>query len=59
MSHVLHRSLVQQYPTAVKGEGVYIIDQHNKRYIDACGGAAVSCLGHSDPAVIEAIKKTG
>lgn len=57
MSHVLHRSLVQQYPTAVKGEGVYIIDQHNKRYIDACGGAAVSCLGHSDPAVIEAIKK--
>lgn len=57
MSHVLHRSLVQDYPTAVKGDGVYIFDQHNKRYIDACGGAAVSCLGHNDPTVIAAIKK--
>lgn len=56
MSHVLHRSLVHQYPTAVKGEGVYIIDANNNRYIDACGGAAVSCLGHSDPEVIDAIK---
>lgn len=56
MSHVLHRSLVQQYPTAVKGEGVYILDAQHKRYIDACGGAAVSCLGHSDQAVIDAIK---
>ncbi|WP_151670973.1 aspartate aminotransferase family protein [Nitrincola schmidtii] len=57
MSHVLHRSLVQNYPTAVKGDGVYILDANNKRYIDACGGAAVSCLGHSDSAVIDAIKK--
>lgn len=56
MSHVLHRSLLQNYPTAVKGDGVYIIDADNKRYIDACGGAAVSCLGHSDMAVMEAIK---
>lgn len=56
MSHVLHRSLLQNYPTAVKGDGVYIIDADNKRYIDACGGAAVSCLGHSDMGVIEAIK---
>lgn len=56
MSHVLHRSLLQNYPTAVKGDGVYIIDADNKRYIDACGGAAVSCLGHSDTSVIKAIK---
>ena len=57
MSHVLHRSLVQSYPVAVKGEGVYLIDSSGKRYLDACGGAAVSCLGHSDPAVIEAIQR--
>ncbi len=56
MSHVLHRSLLQSYPTAVKGDGVYIIDADNKRYLDACGGAAVSCLGHSDTSVIAAIK---
>lgn len=41
---------------AVKGDGVYIIDQDGKSYLDACGGAAVSCLGHSHPRVIEAIK---
>jgi adenosylmethionine-8-amino-7-oxononanoate aminotransferase len=28
----------------------------NKKYIDASGGAAVSCLGHGDPEVIDAIK---
>lgn len=56
MSHVFHRNLRSQYPTAVKGEGVYLIDSNGKYYLDACGGAAVSCLGHSDPAVIEALK---
>ncbi|MCL1125231.1 aspartate aminotransferase family protein [Shewanella surugensis] len=56
MSHVFHRNLRSQYPTAVKGEGVYLIDSDGKYYLDACGGAAVSCLGHSDPVVIEALK---
>lgn len=57
MSHVFHRSLTQDYPTAVKGEGPYLIDDRGRRYLDACGGAAVSCLGHSDAAVIEAIRE--
>lgn len=33
------------------GEGIYIFDETGKSYLDACGGAAVSCLGHSDPDV--------
>ncbi|QTP55630.1 aspartate aminotransferase family protein [Billgrantia sulfidoxydans] len=57
MSHVFHRSLTQDYPTAVKGEGHYLIDDQGRRYLDACGGAAVSCLGHSDAAAIEAIRE--
>ncbi|WP_444677247.1 aspartate aminotransferase family protein [Halomonas sp. E19] len=57
MSHVFHRSLTQEYPTAVKGDGPYLIDAQGRRYLDACGGAAVSCLGHSDAAVIEAIRE--
>lgn len=57
MSHVFHRSLTQHYPTAVKGEGPYLIDNQGRRYLDASGGAAVSCLGHSDPQVIEAIRQ--
>jgi adenosylmethionine-8-amino-7-oxononanoate aminotransferase len=56
MTHVFHRSLRHEYPLAVRGEGVYLIDAAGRRYLDASGGAAVSCLGHSDRGVIEAIK---
>ncbi len=56
MSHVFYRHLRQSYPTAVRGDGVHVVDSDGKRYLDASGGAAVSCLGHSHPAVIEAIK---
>lgn len=57
MSHVLHRSFTQTYPTAVAGDGPYLIDSTGRRYLDASGGAAVSCLGHSDAEVIEAIRR--
>jgi hypothetical protein len=55
MSSILHRSCSAKLPTAVAGEGCYIIDDTGKRYLDACGGAAVSCLGHSDDAVRRAM----
>ncbi|USZ48467.1 aspartate aminotransferase family protein [Halomonas sp. DN3] len=55
MSRVFHRHLKASYPTAVAGDGPYLIDAAGKRYLDACGGAAVSCLGHSDPEVQAAI----
>ena len=57
MSHAIHRSLVSNPPHVDRGEGSYLIDTAGKRYLDACGGAAVSCLGHSHPVVIEAIQK--
>lgn len=57
MSHVFHRHTRQTYPTAIAGEGPYIIDSTGKRYLDASGGAAVSCLGHSAKAVSDAIQK--
>ncbi|MFQ5776141.1 MAG: aspartate aminotransferase family protein [Kiloniellaceae bacterium] len=56
MSRVFHRHTRQRYPVAVRGDGLYVIDSDGKRYLDASGGAAVSCLGHSHPAVIRAIK---
>ncbi len=56
MSRVFHRSARSNLPIAAKGDGICIIDAAGKRYIDASGGAAVSCLGHSDPDVIRAIK---
>ncbi len=56
MGQVFHRDPAHKYPVATSGDGPYIIDRYGKRYLDASGGAAVSCLGHSDREVIEAIK---
>ena len=56
MSKVLHRKIRHRLPRAVGGEGAYLIDAHGKRYLDGCGGAAVSCLGHNHPAVLEAVR---
>lgn len=57
MTHIVHRNTQTVLPTAVRGEGVYVFDEGNKRYLDACGGAAVSCLGYTHPAPLNAIKK--
>ncbi|MGH6918615.1 MAG: aspartate aminotransferase family protein [Geminicoccaceae bacterium] len=57
MSHVLYRKFDHDYPVAVRGAGIEIIDRDGRRYIDASGGAAVSCLGHSHPRVIEAVRR--
>jgi adenosylmethionine-8-amino-7-oxononanoate aminotransferase len=56
-SHVFHRQLHKQPPTAVRGEGIYLVDSNGKRYIDASGGAAVSCLGHGHPDVRAAMHR--
>lgn len=55
MSHVLRRSLTAIQPSIVGGTGAYLIDDSGKRYLDACGGAAVSSLGHDNAAVRKAI----
>jgi len=55
MSHVLRRSLTAIQPSIVAGDGAYLIDDTGKRYLDACGGAAVSSLGHDNEAVRKAI----
>lgn len=41
--------------TFERGEGVWLWDQHNKRYLDALSGIAVCNLGHAHPAVHQAI----
>ena len=56
MTSVFHRTSTNVPPAAIGGDGMYLIDQSGKRYLDASGGAAVSCLGHQHPAVISAIK---
>jgi len=53
--HVFGRSTGGALPVAVAGEGCYLIDAGGRRYLDGSGGAAVSCLGHSDPDVRAAL----
>lgn len=55
MSFVLHRQVSQPAPVAVAGRGAWLIDAAGKEYLDACAGAAVSALGHNDPAVARAV----
>ena len=55
MSNVFPRNCKSDPPLAVQGDGVYIVDRTGKHYLDASGGAAVSCLGHGDVRIIEAI----
>ena len=57
MSRILHRSLRGNLPLAVGGRGVRIVDASGKEYIDASGGAAVSCLGHGHPDVLRAMRE--
>lgn len=56
-THVFHRQLAKRPPVAVSGQGVWLRDAEGRSYIDASGGAAVSCLGHGHPDVIAAMHR--
>ncbi|ACL59480.1 aspartate aminotransferase family protein [Methylobacterium nodulans] len=55
MTRILHRQIHAPLRTATGGRGVELFDQEGRAYIDASGGAAVSCLGHGHPDVIAAL----
>ena len=54
-TRVFHRTLGRTLPVAVSGSGVTLRDAEGRTYIDASGGAAVFCLGHSHPDVLAAM----
>ena len=56
MTHVFPRHCHADLPVASGGDGAFLIDKSGKRYFDGSGGAAVSCLGHSNDRVRQAIK---
>ena len=57
MSHIFPRNMKAILPTAVNAKGCYIYDSSGKAYLDASGGAAVSCLGHAHQTVIQALHR--
>lgn len=55
-SHILHRRLDgPALPVATSGHGMFIVDAAGRQVMDASGGAAVSCIGHGHPRVVEAM----
>ena len=54
-SAIIHRHMAFKPATAVSSSGVWIEDAQGKQYMDASGGAAVSCLGHAHPEVLAAM----
>lgn len=57
MSHIFPRHTKAAPPVAASGQGCYLTDTQGKRYLDASGGAAVSCLGHGDADIVAAVQK--
>ena len=56
-TRVFHRQLHHDLPVAVSGQGITITDSEGRQYLDASGGAAVSCLGHGHPDVAAAMHR--
>jgi adenosylmethionine-8-amino-7-oxononanoate aminotransferase len=55
MTRILHRQIHAYLPVASGGKGIELFDSDGRGYIDASGGAAVSCLGHGHRDVIAAL----
>lgn len=56
-----HPSLMKNYGApafnAVRGEGLYLLDEQGKRYLDFGSGIAVTSIGHSHPSWVAAMQK--
>jgi len=56
MSHLFYQSR-QPRPELDRAEGIYLWDKTGKRYLDGSSGAMVSNIGHSNPAVLQAMRE--
>jgi hypothetical protein len=56
-SAVFYRDLALDYPTIVRGEGCWLVDDEGKRYLDAVGGAFVVNAGHGVREIADAMSR--
>ena len=52
---LLHRSLHQRPYKVKSARGIYLTLSTGRVVIDACGGAAVACIGHGNEEVLQAV----
>ena len=57
MTAVLQRSLSITSPLAIAGTGAFLRLDDGTEILDACGGAAVACIGHGHRRVAEAVSR--
>jgi adenosylmethionine-8-amino-7-oxononanoate aminotransferase len=50
-------ALEKQLPNMVRGEGIYLIDDQGRRFVDIVSSWWACALGHSHPQVVAAIQK--
>ena len=55
-SRLFYQSRLRR-PLLQRAEGVYMWDKNGKRYLDGSSGAMVSNIGHSNPQVLEAMRR--
>jgi adenosylmethionine-8-amino-7-oxononanoate aminotransferase len=55
-SHLFYQTRLRR-PLLDRAEGIYLWDVHGKRYLDGSSGAMVSNIGHSNPRVLEAMRR--
>ena len=54
--HAVHRDWDRDFPVIVRTEGVYVFDEHGRRYIDGSGGSSVvTSIGHGVAEIPEAM----
>lgn len=57
LSHVAQTSTAPLMLEIERAEGMYLYDTYGKKYLDLIAGISVSNIGHSHPAVINAVKE--
>lgn len=54
-THLLYRNLGRSYPLIVEARGCWLFDADGRRYLDGCGGAFVTSLGHGVSEIVDEI----
>lgn len=55
--HIFYRDFAREYPTIVRGQGVYLYDTKGNCYLDATGGPTLINVGHGVQEVADAMYK--
>ncbi|MCK9444245.1 MAG: aspartate aminotransferase family protein [Tissierellaceae bacterium] len=56
-NNVFYRNQNWIYPRIERGEGIYLIGEDGKRYLDGCSGSAVANIGHGNKEIAEYAKE--